>query len=551
MGDVRELVEAACGDALQDTDVNPSSSAAAMEATVLQQRQQQQHNPHTTPNGHFPDAYRGNAPSSIAPRYSEAQTNQQPPLYAAASMMNGMQQATYPQPMPQYTYGNATMQPAIMPSNGHGQMMLPQVSQEARQMSATRGKKDIKRRTKSGCLTCRKRRIKCDEGGPFCRNCAKSKRECLGYDPVFKQQSGPTPIQPAPAVSPAPRMTPNPTAASPALPSNAYQTTVHYPVVNTAYGPALGYDGPTEYATSLDPVLGSGERHHLAMAQHYQSALPMERRVRALMIDDLFSINDVPPRYDQPGSPSPLSPHVQQEVADFYTFHYAQGLDALLETTWYTTEGPAHLRSNAILQDFVAECTQQFKASTDNPAMTNQIRSLEARLVWQLAKMPRSSRTPTDVVARVDVLENLLTGHFLEPARVPLAPPMTEHDELRYNRQLFWYNLGLFTAARDDLRDNAAHQQIDASLAEMRRILNMLENRDVLYSVAIARHIGGRMPDFHPHRHIASLVADPYDEVNKLKVAVHFVQQEDQKGTTQVIQRICSMALRAWALQKQ
>ncbi|PKS06690.1 hypothetical protein jhhlp_006764 [Lomentospora prolificans] len=31
---------------------------------------------------------------------------------------------------------------------------------------------------------------KCDETHPTCNNCRKSKRECLGYDPIFKQQQG-------------------------------------------------------------------------------------------------------------------------------------------------------------------------------------------------------------------------------------------------------------------------------------------------------------------------------------------------------------------------
>lgn len=40
----------------------------------------------------------------------------------------------------------------------------------------------------SGCLTCRKRRIKCDEGKPICNNCQKSRRQCEGYNQriVFK-----------------------------------------------------------------------------------------------------------------------------------------------------------------------------------------------------------------------------------------------------------------------------------------------------------------------------------------------------------------------------
>ena len=39
-----------------------------------------------------------------------------------------------------------------------------------------------RRRTKAGCMTCRKRRIKCDEERPICNNCIKSKRRCEGYD---------------------------------------------------------------------------------------------------------------------------------------------------------------------------------------------------------------------------------------------------------------------------------------------------------------------------------------------------------------------------------
>ncbi|KAK0704642.1 hypothetical protein B0H67DRAFT_591955 [Lasiosphaeris hirsuta] len=37
-----------------------------------------------------------------------------------------------------------------------------------------------------GCRTCRARRIKCDEGKPTCKQCAKSKRECGGYRSEFE-----------------------------------------------------------------------------------------------------------------------------------------------------------------------------------------------------------------------------------------------------------------------------------------------------------------------------------------------------------------------------
>ncbi|KIX01422.1 uncharacterized protein Z518_09148 [Rhinocladiella mackenziei CBS 650.93] len=38
-------------------------------------------------------------------------------------------------------------------------------------------------KVKTGCMTCRKRRIKCDEAKPACRQCTDSLRKCEGYQP--------------------------------------------------------------------------------------------------------------------------------------------------------------------------------------------------------------------------------------------------------------------------------------------------------------------------------------------------------------------------------
>ncbi|KAL8719291.1 MAG: hypothetical protein Q9225_003693 [Loekoesia sp. 1 TL-2023] len=50
----------------------------------------------------------------------------------------------------------------------------------------------VRKRTKTGCLTCRRRRIKCGEERPTCNNCVKSKRNCEGYTPrvIFKDPLG-------------------------------------------------------------------------------------------------------------------------------------------------------------------------------------------------------------------------------------------------------------------------------------------------------------------------------------------------------------------------
>ncbi|KAE8147453.1 hypothetical protein BDV25DRAFT_142744 [Aspergillus avenaceus] len=56
----------------------------------------------------------------------------------------------------------------------------------------TSTQKVFRKRTKTGCLTCRQRRIKCGEEKPVCKNCIKSRRECKGYAQrlVFKNPLG-------------------------------------------------------------------------------------------------------------------------------------------------------------------------------------------------------------------------------------------------------------------------------------------------------------------------------------------------------------------------
>ncbi|KAI1258387.1 hypothetical protein F5Y18DRAFT_356890 [Xylariaceae sp. FL1019] len=53
-------------------------------------------------------------------------------------------------------------------------------------------KSQVRKRTKTGCLTCRKRRIKCGEEKPTCNNCLRSKRQCDGYNQrvIFKDPLG-------------------------------------------------------------------------------------------------------------------------------------------------------------------------------------------------------------------------------------------------------------------------------------------------------------------------------------------------------------------------
>ncbi|KAK4151260.1 hypothetical protein C8A00DRAFT_17308 [Chaetomidium leptoderma] len=63
-------------------------------------------------------------------------------------------------------------------------------SQRNRRKSAP-GLDHIKhRRTRSGCYTCRSRRVKCDENHPICERCRKGKRECIYPEPPPPKGSG-------------------------------------------------------------------------------------------------------------------------------------------------------------------------------------------------------------------------------------------------------------------------------------------------------------------------------------------------------------------------
>ncbi|KEY71459.1 hypothetical protein S7711_03526 [Stachybotrys chartarum IBT 7711] len=86
----------------------------------------------------------------------------------------------------------------------HQQQSCSSQQREQGKEDPAQKKTNVRKRTKTGCLTCRKRRIKCDEGRPICNNCIKSKRNCEGYNQrvVFKDPLGSHPGSYGPVVFP-------------------------------------------------------------------------------------------------------------------------------------------------------------------------------------------------------------------------------------------------------------------------------------------------------------------------------------------------------------
>ncbi|RMY59045.1 hypothetical protein D0863_12066 [Hortaea werneckii] len=239
-----------------------------------QQHQQQphsqhQHQPQPQPYHYGPTA--SQQPSRASPNGQNSMQSPSllPPIHQGAlpaQPQYGAHPAAYVPAPPYAAYQNGGMQPMPMPPNvapnGQNGMMrypIPQVPVDSRTVTAGRHKKEIKRRTKTGCLTCRKRRIKCDEGQPTCKNCTKSKRDCLGYDPVltmvgsqFRQQTG------HPTLAAKPDAATSQPGTSPSPQSSTYRSPPGYPPTTS---------NPGQFHPPLDPAPATGNPSSLTMAQ--------------------------------------------------------------------------------------------------------------------------------------------------------------------------------------------------------------------------------------------------------------------------------------------
>ncbi|EFQ35692.1 hypothetical protein CGRA01v4_06069 [Colletotrichum graminicola] len=455
-------------------------------------------------------------------------------------------------------------------------------------------KKEIKRRTKTGCLTCRKRRIKCDEAHPTCNNCKKSKRECLGYDPIFKQQPGPSAIQPAPNTQrvptptipsvpssvpptvptvpstpaapsvPVPVSSSNPYGAQPAVLPSSYNPPV--PSSHSPLDPALSSTASSvktettyDFAAPIDPALQtlpipatvpSVQAHSFPGEQ--RAGFDNHLRAKNMKFDDLIGLLG-------PAAPTQeiaLTPELLTEIINIYREVYAVGLQAFFESNWFQkqdVQGKFFLEhSQPLLSQFASflKVVQSVPANDHTQMAHSGV--LETRLIWALATLPCNSAPPstnaeakvlphpedlTEAANRVKVLEALLSGDFL-PSNI-LAPPVPDANPHRQQEFEFWHNLAQYLCYHD-----AAKR--DEVLGRLRLQLGGRENRDLIYSIAISRELSPRVePGFE--RNIPKHL-DESDPKNRLWVANKFIQDEAQVtgGTTNIVRRFSEIAIRAY-----
>ncbi|RDL42292.1 uncharacterized protein BP5553_02271 [Venustampulla echinocandica] len=341
-------------------------------------------------------------------------------------------------PHPQHQYPNVTSDPT-------GQNMryaLPVT--DSRVMSGGRHKKAKAHELAQAESTARKETRACDEAHPACRNCQKSKRECLGYDPIFKQQPGPTAIQPAPSSAPAQggsTATANPYGHQPQMMPAGYGV----PVSSMNYEPSLsaGVSSPGsasqqfDYSSAIDPALEAaappttvgGNAYHQTTSgmpifrddikRDVQSASPFSSAASDTphlrggagslfspsvastaelsaytttsakrTVSELLAMGGIAP----PPSAADVSqlPNQLEETKHLYYSIYAPGLENFLESRWFTTKGLAKLLGDKGLLDQFGTLLHQFSKTPQNDIKEMAYTaSVEARIVWALANTVR------------------------------------------------------------------------------------------------------------------------------------------------------------------
>ena len=195
--------------------------------------------------------------------------------------------------------------------------------------------------------------------------------------------------------------------------------------------------------------------------------------------------------------------------------------------------------------------------------------SLEATVIWAMMGMCRKvARAPTsesgevdeldvkegvyDAAKRLQAFEALVTGEYLEAESMPQKSESESNgtaldNQLKARERSFWNFVNTYLTLHDDEASSA--KEIDDALTDCRGVLDSRENRDVIYSIMIARHVGARMAEF-PNNMQQAESNDEAEDRNKLVVAKGFIENQGIHGTNQVVQRLCGMAVRSWALKR-
>lgn len=306
---------------------------------------------------------------------------------------------------------------------------------------------------------------------------------------------------------------------------------------------------------SAFPLVGE-----LAMRSHVLMGQRLGKRSR---MDELVAIEG-----DSSVLTQPLPPTAFDGVRHCVQKVYCPQIDKFLETQWFSNRAWDHLVKDARLYERMSHMISLFTIDTQRPGYEQTavvIRSVEAGIVWAIMSLARrvagsvdpsnGSINPDEVSAgviqaakRVEILETLLVGQYLDVEAPPPAAHATTNGtglqaQQHQREHDFWRLLHKFLTIHDD--EASASHELDRTLVDASGLLDIKENRDVLYSIAVVRLHGARenlesVPQQNPNTSTSS------DKL--LDKAKNFLEAQRAKGTNQVVQRVCGMAAKAWTL---
>lgn len=272
-----------------------------------------------------------------------------------------------------------------------------------------------------------------------------------------------------------------------------------------------------------------------------------------MKVDDIVAKTGPPP----PETSLMPTPQSVEELTKLYYEIYVPGLCQFFESQWFNFKSDgqnsiAIFLHNRPLISLLGSFLVSLHTVNSDSSHTPYCSSLEIRVVWALVKlaytvppganMPRDDPLPDDnaseVRNRVYVFESLLNGDGL--ADNPLLPPPKNADAQRYKEYEFWYSLASFLLVRSDLPEQKR------LLDTMRGLLDGRENRDLLYSLAVIRHLAPQYKPGWENRVPDHLTED--DPLNRLHVAIQFVKAEGfaTGGTTNVVRQLSYLANKAF-----
>ena len=282
-----------------------------------------------------------------------------------------------------------------------------------------------------------------------------------------------------------------------------------------------------------------------------------------LAVNDLCMVRGMEPAEIMETDVSKWDQKERDELAYIFVNTYARAIDLMLETSWYSYHGYNALRQKPEALNTFGAMLNLFETTTfAHYEIMCKLPSLESRVLWTLMQLPRDVQTiKTEeglpnanngmdaLLRRLTVFELLITGRTREfnSLVMPTATLMSQ-DVLRGQQMAFWHHLGEFVALHEvkKMPNSQYLNGVEDTIAEMRKFLGGRESRDVLYSIANLRYLGGpKSPLRYPEKRTRIPASN---KKAALELARKSLEDEAANGTNQVVQRISAMALRKMAM---